>query len=124
MGQLLELSELNFVADPVALLTVWDVHIFNADFAAVGLLHLVLNFLESPLLLLGEKTTPLRQTNVICFLKVLFRESIVGDIQEFVILLDLRVEFLADLLGVNFVELERIKVCLHVAVSHESSDKS
>lgn len=116
----LELPELNFVADPVALFTVGDVHILNTDFAAVTILHLVLDFLKSPLLLFGEKTAPLRQADVVSFLEVIFGEAVVAHFQEFVVLLDLGVELLADVLGVYFVELQWIQVCLHVAVSHES----
>ena len=120
LRELLELPEFDFVADPVALFTIGDVHILDTDFAAVGLFHLVLDFLKSPLLLFGEKTAPLRQADVVSFLEVIFREAVVAHFQEFVVLLNLGVELRADVLGVNFVELQWIQVSLHVAVSHES----
>lgn len=47
-------ESLHALPDPLALLTVCDVHIFDADVAAVGLLHDVADFAQGPLVFGGE----------------------------------------------------------------------
>lgn len=60
----LELPELKLVPDPVALLSVLDMHVLNTNVSAVGFSEAVIDLAKGPLLFLLEQTGELRHVDV------------------------------------------------------------
>ena len=76
MGYLLILHPLELVADPVALLSVWNMHELNSDFLAIGILIGSDEILEFPVLLLSEQSSEFWCIDIELSLQVSLSEAV------------------------------------------------
>jgi hypothetical protein len=100
------------------------VHVFHANFAAVGVLQSLDEFSEFPLLLNAQNAAQLRVVNVEVLVQILLGQAVVAIVQHLVeFLLGLLV--LAHNIGVlkSLVQFQRVQVSLGVAVRHEPSNQ-
>lgn len=82
LGDLLELETLEFVTDPVALLSRADVHVLNTNLSTVSLCVRVDKFSQFPVLLSAEESSKLRGINEEFTVKVSISETVGLMIQE------------------------------------------
>lgn len=99
-------------------------HILDTNFAAVSFFHGVNNFPKSPLSLLTEEATPVRNRDVELLIKISLSETVVFDVQKLCEVLASIHKFGINIITIDLFQLQRIKVSLEVTVCHVGSDET
>ena len=124
LGHGVILLQLESISNPIAMVSLWDMHELNSNFTAVCFAKSLIELSQGPILLLAQDTSQLWDIN-----KELAVEVSLGEAVKLVLDESLKVFTGMAVLGTDIergkglIKLEWIKVSLKMSISHERTDE-